>query len=191
MNIFEKIHVQGFRRLHDLDLRLKPLNVVIGANGSGKTSLLDVFSLLAASAFGRLKETMSDLSGIDANLTNLLAAKGNKARFMAFDLAMGVPGHNPIEYRIAMTPQGVGYEISDEVLTQQRHESRSRSSTFKHITATCDTSSRKTDRKGVSFERTGITTRPNRRSRRFRKCFKNRRNFASVWHPRLTITFST
>ena len=106
MSIFEKIHVQGFRRLHNLDLKLKPLNVVIGANGSGKTSLLDVFSLLAASAFGRLRATMSDLSGIDANLANLLAANGNKARFMAFDLAMGVPGHNPIEYRIAMTPRG-------------------------------------------------------------------------------------
>jgi predicted ATPase len=132
MSIFEKIHVQGFRRLHDVDLKLKPLNVAIGANGSGKTSLLDVFSLLAASASGRLKETMSDLSGIDANLTNLLAAKGDKTRLMAFDLAMGVPGHNPIEYRIAMTPKGVGYEISDEALTQQREQ---RPQPFKHIHA--------------------------------------------------------
>ena len=81
-----------------------------------------MFSLLAASASGRLKEVMSDLGGIDANLTNLLAAKGEKARFMAFDLAMSVPDHNPINYRIAMTPKGVGYEISDETLTQQRDE---------------------------------------------------------------------
>ncbi len=116
MNHFENIHVHGFRRLYDVDLKLKPLNVVIGANGSGKTSLLDVFSLLAASASGRLKETMSDLGGIDANLTNLLAAKGDKERFMAFDLAMGVPGYNPIEYLLAMIPVGVGYEISDETI---------------------------------------------------------------------------
>jgi len=86
MSMFETIHIHGFRRLYDVDLKRKPLNVVIGANGSGKTSLLDVFSLLAASASGRLKETMSDLSGIEANLTNLLAAKADKARFMAFDL---------------------------------------------------------------------------------------------------------
>jgi predicted ATP-dependent endonuclease of OLD family len=83
MSIFEKIRVQGFRRLYDVDLKLKPPNVIIGANGSGKTSLLDVFSLLAASASGRLKETLSDLSGIDANLTNLLAAAGEKARAYA------------------------------------------------------------------------------------------------------------
>ncbi len=108
MNIFEKIHVQGFRRLYDVDLKLKPLNVVIGANGSGKTSLLEVFSLLAASASGRLKETMSDLGGIDANLTNLLAAKGEKARFMAFDLTMGVPGSQPDQVPHRDGPAGGG-----------------------------------------------------------------------------------
>ncbi len=121
MNIFENIHIQGFRRLFDVDLKLNSLNVIIGANGSGKTSLLDVFSLLASSASGRLKAAMSDLSGIDANLTNLLATQRDKARFMAFDLDMAIPGHSPINYRIAMTPQRVGYEISDEILTQQRN----------------------------------------------------------------------
>jgi predicted ATPase len=120
MNRFEKIHVEGFRRLNDVDLKLNALNVVIGANGSGKTSLLDVFSLLAASASGRLKETISDLSGIDANLTNVLAARGNKARSMAFNLAMSVQGYNPIEYRLAMAPKGVAYEIVDETLVQRK-----------------------------------------------------------------------
>ena len=132
MSLFEKIHIQGFRRLHDVDLKLKPLNVVIGANGSGKTSILDVFSLLAASASGRLKESISEQSGIDANLTNLLAANADKARFMALDLAMEVQGQRPIEYRIALAPQGVGYQISDETLTQQRGPNPP---PFKHIQA--------------------------------------------------------
>ena len=54
MNTFERIHIQGFRRLFDVDIKLNPLNVLIGANGSGKTSILDVFSLLANSASGKL-----------------------------------------------------------------------------------------------------------------------------------------
>jgi predicted ATPase len=66
MNMFENIHVQGFRRLFEVNLKLRPLNVVIGANGCGKTSLLEVFSLLAASASGRLLGTMSDLGGFSA-----------------------------------------------------------------------------------------------------------------------------
>jgi predicted ATPase len=132
VDIFERIRIQGFRRLLDVDLRLKPLNVVIGANGSWKTSLLDVFSLLAASASGRLNESISELGGVDANLTNLRAAKGDKARSMAFHLAMAVPESNPIEYRIALSPKGVGYEISDESLTQQRGDSPP---PFQHIQA--------------------------------------------------------
>ena len=63
MTRFERIHVQGFRRLIDLDLELRPLNVLIGANGSGKTSLLDVFSLLAASASGGLGTKLSESEG--------------------------------------------------------------------------------------------------------------------------------
>jgi predicted ATPase len=137
MYIFDHVHIKGFRRLLDVNLKLNALNVVIGANGSGKTSLLDVFSLLAASASGRLKESISDLGGLDTNLTNLLAASSGKAgsmrngKIMEFRLAMAVPGHSPIEYWIAITPQGVGYEISDETLTQKRN----RPAPFKHIDA--------------------------------------------------------
>lgn len=131
-NPFETIHIEGFRRLHDVRLNLNSLNVVIGANGSGKTSLLDVFSLLAASAAGKLNDTLSDIGGIESNLTNLIAANGDKARFMSLTLGMTVPGSSPIEYRINTAPHGVGYEIVDETLTQQRDD---KPQPFKHIEA--------------------------------------------------------
>jgi predicted ATPase len=122
MNSFEEIHIEGFRRLNSVHVKLKPLNVVIGANGSGKTSLLDVFSLLAASACGRLKEAISDPGGIDANLTSLARVKGQKAKFLAFNVAAGMPALRQIAYRVALAPQGVGFEISEENLTQQHAE---------------------------------------------------------------------
>jgi predicted ATPase len=37
---------------------------------------------------------------------------------VSFDLAMGIPGYNPIEYFLAMIPVGVGYQISAERLIQ-------------------------------------------------------------------------
>ncbi|PQO42656.1 AAA family ATPase [Blastopirellula marina] len=120
MSTFEKIHIQGFRRLHDVDLNLKPLNVMIGANGSGKTTVLDVFTLLAASASGDLAETISRFGGVDSNLTNLSVANAGKARFMSFGLSMPVSGHAPIDYRLTLSQKGAGYEISDESLSQQR-----------------------------------------------------------------------
>ena len=78
MRHFEWIRVQGFRRFQDVELKLKPLNVLIGANGSGKTSLLDVFSLLAASASGDLNKTISDISGVESESDDLFS--GSRAR---------------------------------------------------------------------------------------------------------------
>ena len=66
---FEKISVKHFRRLCDVELELRPLTVLIGANGTGKTSLLDVFSLLASSAQGSLNKAVSDFSGLSALIT--------------------------------------------------------------------------------------------------------------------------
>ena len=114
MTRFERIHVQGFRRLSDLDLDLRPLNVLIGANGSGKTSLLDLFSLLAASASGGLSTGLSELGG----MTSVLSL--DKAKQLSFELMMTVtqPHINPLTYRLTIAPSGVAYQIMEEKLHQ-------------------------------------------------------------------------
>jgi predicted ATPase len=114
MTRFERIHIQGFRRLSDLDLELRPFNVLIGANGSGKTSFLDVFSLLAASASGDLGAKLSELGG----MTSLLSL--DRAVRMSFELTMSVPNHNPLNYSLTIAPTGVSHEIEAETLTQQQ-----------------------------------------------------------------------
>ncbi len=117
MRYFNRIEIEGFRRLAYLKLELRPLSVLIGANSSGKTSVLDAFSLLAQSARGRLKETLSDLGGITANLT------GGDARWMALKVATTTTDGDPNHYRLALKPQGVGYEIVDERLYLQLPDS--------------------------------------------------------------------
>ncbi|WP_165229212.1 AAA family ATPase [Aquisphaera insulae] len=131
MNFFKSLKVVGFRRLHSCPIGLRRLNVVIGANGCGKTSLLDVFTLLASSAGGQLARSMSDMGGLDANLSNLLAVPEGKSQEMAFDLEMEIPDHNPLIYRLNLAPIGVGYEITDEMLEQDQ----GKASPFKHIDA--------------------------------------------------------
>ena len=66
---FGQLSIQGFRRLCDVRLSLRPLSVMIGANGTGKTSVLDVLSLLAFSAQARLSSSISELSGLASVLT--------------------------------------------------------------------------------------------------------------------------
>ncbi len=51
------ISVAGFRSLRRIDrLALRPVNVLIGANGSGKSNLVEVFSFLHAVGDGRMRE---------------------------------------------------------------------------------------------------------------------------------------
>ena len=52
MSMINHIKIGGFRRLKNIDLPVRPFMVLIGANGVGKTSLLDAFSLLSASVAG-------------------------------------------------------------------------------------------------------------------------------------------
>ena len=113
MQHFDQIHIEGFRRLFNLQLELRPLCVLIGANSSGKTSMLDAFSLLANSAKGRLKQTLSDSGGIGANLA------GGDAKWMAIKASTTTNKSEPIHYRLALKPLGIGYEIADEMLYLQ------------------------------------------------------------------------
>ena len=126
MSRFERLHVQGFRRLLDVDLELRPLCVVIGANGCGKTSLLDVFSLLAASATSNLSQKISSMGGLSSILTL------DRAQSINLGMQMAVPTNTPLRYGLSISPLGVGYEIATEVLSQPLE---STSQTFTHFQA--------------------------------------------------------
>ena len=65
------ITVKGFRSIACVEkLELKPINVLIGANGAGKSNLVNVFSLLSALSEGqeRLNEYVARSGGADRNL---------------------------------------------------------------------------------------------------------------------------
>jgi len=87
---------------------------LIGANGVGKTSFLDVFSLLAASAAGKLNKTISDMGGVAANLSR------EKSHELAFNLEMDVSEQEPLVYDLHIAPQTHTYSICSESLTQRR-----------------------------------------------------------------------
>ena len=121
---FKDLSIHGFRRLYDVSLPLRPLSVMIGANGTGKTSALDVLSLLANSAQGKLGDSLTDLSGLASVVTV------DKADELRFAISMTVPGNAPLDYSLALRPQGVAYVISEERLSQQR---RTEPPPFYHI----------------------------------------------------------
>jgi predicted ATPase len=117
------IKIGGFRRLKEIDLPTRPFMVLIGANGVGKTSLLDAYSLLSASAAGFLNNKLSQFGGVSSLLTR------DKADSVSFFVDMDVPGYNPLKYELNLIPKGSGYAISRESLSQVRD----RADAFKHI----------------------------------------------------------
>lgn len=120
----EQIKIGGFRRLLDMKLQVRPFMVLIGANGVGKTSFLDAFFLLSASASGNLNNMLSQFGGI----ANLLTR--GKSENLSLYVKMSVPDHEPLEYDLSLAPKGTGYSISKELL-RQAHEGYERP--FKHI----------------------------------------------------------
>jgi predicted ATPase len=111
---FGELSIQGFRRLNDVHLSLRPLSVMIGANGTGKTSVLEVLSLLASSAQGRLSTSISELAGLPNILTY------DRAEEVRLGITMEVPRHEPLEYAVWLRPNGIAYAIREETLSQKR-----------------------------------------------------------------------
>ncbi|MBF0565817.1 MAG: AAA family ATPase [Nitrospirae bacterium] len=116
----DKIKISGFRRLREIEIKMtdRPFIVLIGANGVGKTSLLDAFSLLAASASGHLNATLSQFGGFASILTR------DKSEELSFLVDMSVDTtvqhHKPLTYELHLSPKGTGYSLSREVLSQDR-----------------------------------------------------------------------
>lgn len=44
--LMERIQINGYKSIKSLDLKLEPINILIGANGSGKSNLLSFFEFL-------------------------------------------------------------------------------------------------------------------------------------------------
>jgi len=69
MNRLTHIHIEGFKSIREADLDLRPLNVLIGANASGKSSFLSLFGMLQAWAGSRrLREHVARAGGAESLL---------------------------------------------------------------------------------------------------------------------------
>jgi len=65
----DTITLQGFKSIQSLeDFPLGPVNVLIGANGSGKSNFVSFFSLLREMVEGRLEKAVNKAGGADAHL---------------------------------------------------------------------------------------------------------------------------
>ena len=70
--MLSKISIQGFKSIHDIqDLELGFVNVFIGANGSGKTNLLEAVGMLSAAASGTVDSESLSRRGVRLSVPHL------------------------------------------------------------------------------------------------------------------------
>ncbi len=73
MHMLKRLDLKGYKSIKEASLELRPLNVFIGANGSGKSNLISFFKLMNNMMRGNLQEFIGKSGG-----ANSLLHYGNK-----------------------------------------------------------------------------------------------------------------
>ena len=116
----DHITIKGFKSIASLEnLALGAINVVIGANGSGKSNFLGVFAFLQAIREGRLKEYVARAGGADKLLH--FGEKTTPRISVAISFAEGIK-----HYRIELTPtaQDQLYSIQESMSSRTAEDLR-------------------------------------------------------------------
>jgi predicted ATPase len=66
--MLRRVVLKGFKSIKAMDLELRPLNILIGANGAGKSNLVSFFSLLHELSQERLQSWVAASGGADSLL---------------------------------------------------------------------------------------------------------------------------
>jgi predicted ATPase len=109
MKSLTNLHIQGYRRLFDVDLEVRPLTVMVGSNGVGKSSIIEILNLLSQSAKGNLSSEISSLGGINSVLTRSIADK------IFINTKVNAP---TLDYSLEISRVGNGFEIQHEGLNK-------------------------------------------------------------------------
>ena len=84
-----KVNLESFKSIEKVEVELARVNVFIGANGSGKSNLLEGIGVLSAAASGRLDDEALLRRGVRPGVSQLYecALKGLNGSRMSFAAA--------------------------------------------------------------------------------------------------------
>lgn len=86
----KRVQINGFKSIASLDLKMNPINILIGANGSGKSNFISLFSFLRHLSEGKL-QTYVEQNGF-ANTFFHFGAK--KTKTISLKLDVGSNGYH-------------------------------------------------------------------------------------------------
>ena len=101
MGVLDRISIKGFKSIRSAELEIRPINVLIGANGSGKSNLLEAMAFLRAIRMANLQRYVGIAGGAD-RLLHFGAKKTGQMTFHVsfnkgvhqYDLTLGLTDTN-------------------------------------------------------------------------------------------------
>ena len=118
-----ELHIAGYRSIRELRCPLGSVNVIVGANGVGKTNLYRAMYLLHAGANGQLARTLADEGG----MPSVLWAGSRRDGPVRFTLGVTI---DPLEYQISCglpnVPAGQTQFVLDPLVKDERVSVRER-----------------------------------------------------------------
>src|ERR1700676_1479095 len=105
-----RLAISGYRSLREIRVPLGALNVVTGANGSGKSSLYRALKLLADIAQGRIMQSLAAEGGLQSTLW---AGPESFSRAMKAGTqpVQGLVRKNPVSLKLGFSGKDYGYAI--------------------------------------------------------------------------------
>lgn len=82
--MLKKIEVKGFKSIKEMTLELKPLNIMIGINGSGKSNFISLFKMINKMSENNLQSFIGKSGGVDFLLH--FGQKTTKELFVKLDM---------------------------------------------------------------------------------------------------------
>ncbi len=107
------LHISGFKSIRDAHIELRGLNVLIGANGAGKSNLISFFSMLNEIAHGRLQHFV----GVSGRAQSLLYNGPKVTASMAAELTFSMEEYGEAKYSfVLMHARGDTLVFEDEIV---------------------------------------------------------------------------
>jgi len=101
--MISKLRIKRFKSLVDVELDLGRINVFIGANGSGKSNLLEAIGVLGAAANGRIDEESLIRRGVRPGVPKLYrSAFRDMGQGMNNDIGFGVTTETTASYDVTL-----------------------------------------------------------------------------------------
>ncbi len=105
--LVSSFEVKGFKSLFDVQIELGQVNVFVGANGSGKSNLLEAIAILGAAASGRVGESQLRERGVRVGAPDhYLISLWDQARPEALQVGAECSAPVPAQYSADLDPSG-------------------------------------------------------------------------------------